>query len=100
MYSITIQTQYMYCTFGPDDSTAVCDCRGMGPADTPYQMYSITIQTQYMYCTFGYLLRLPQLSSYPIKTRLALSGTLVVARDIAHAKLKAVRQTTETHTPP
>ncbi|KAM3576299.1 hypothetical protein VYU27_001831 [Nannochloropsis oceanica] len=27
------------------------------------------------------------LSKYPIKTRLALSGTLVVARDIAHAKL-------------
>jgi fumarate hydratase class I len=29
-----------------------------------------------------------QLTRYPIKTRLALSGTLVVARDIAHAKLK------------
>ncbi|MBY0275391.1 fumarate hydratase [Candidatus Binatia bacterium] len=29
-----------------------------------------------------------QLSQYPIKTRLALTGTLVVARDIAHAKLK------------
>ena len=28
------------------------------------------------------------LSRYPIKTRLALSGTIVVARDIAHAKLK------------
>jgi fumarate hydratase, class I len=28
------------------------------------------------------------LSRYPIKTRLSLSGTLVVARDIAHAKLK------------
>ena len=28
------------------------------------------------------------LSEYPIKTRLSLSGTLVVARDIAHAKLK------------
>ena len=28
------------------------------------------------------------LSKYPIKTRLSLSGTLVVARDIAHAKLK------------
>ena len=27
---------------------------------------------------------------YPIKTRLSLSGTLVVARDIAHAKLKEV----------
>lgn len=29
-----------------------------------------------------------QLSAYPIKTRLSLTGTLVVARDIAHAKLK------------
>jgi fumarate hydratase class I len=29
-----------------------------------------------------------ELSKYPVKTRLALSGTLVVARDIAHAKLK------------
>jgi len=28
------------------------------------------------------------LDKYPIKTRLSLSGTLVVARDIAHAKLK------------
>ncbi|XP_038062242.1 fumarate hydratase class I, aerobic-like [Patiria miniata] len=28
------------------------------------------------------------LSAYPIKTRLSLSGTLVVARDIAHAKLQ------------
>jgi fumarate hydratase class I len=28
------------------------------------------------------------LSRYPIKTRLALSGTMVVARDLAHAKLK------------
>ncbi|HTO01788.1 MAG TPA: fumarate hydratase [Microthrixaceae bacterium] len=28
------------------------------------------------------------LSQYPIRTRLSLSGTLVVARDIAHAKLK------------
>jgi fumarate hydratase class I len=29
-----------------------------------------------------------QLSQYPVKTRLALTGTMVVARDIAHAKLK------------
>jgi fumarate hydratase class I len=29
-----------------------------------------------------------QLSGYPVKTRLALTGTMVVARDIAHAKLK------------
>ncbi|MDX2018781.1 MAG: fumarate hydratase [Deltaproteobacteria bacterium] len=29
-----------------------------------------------------------QLSQHPIKTRLALSGTMVVARDIAHAKIK------------
>ena len=31
---------------------------------------------------------LAQLSEFPIKTRLSLTGTLVVARDIAHAKLK------------
>jgi fumarate hydratase class I len=30
-----------------------------------------------------------ELSRHPIKTRLALTGTMVVARDIAHAKLKA-----------
>ena len=29
-----------------------------------------------------------QLSTYPAKTRLSLNGTMVVARDIAHAKLK------------
>lgn len=29
-----------------------------------------------------------ELSNYPIKTRLSLSGPLVVARDIAHAKIK------------
>jgi len=31
---------------------------------------------------------LAELSKYPVKTRLALSGPIVVARDIAHAKLK------------
>lgn len=31
---------------------------------------------------------LSELSRYPVKTRLSLTGTLVVARDIAHAKLK------------
>ena len=31
---------------------------------------------------------LETLSQYPIKTRLSLNGTLIVARDIAHAKLK------------
>jgi fumarate hydratase class I len=31
---------------------------------------------------------LAELSKHPIKTRVALSGTIVVARDIAHAKLK------------
>lgn len=31
---------------------------------------------------------LATLSKYPIRTRLSLTGTLVVARDIAHAKLK------------
>jgi len=29
-----------------------------------------------------------ELSRYPVKTRLALTGTIVVARDIAHARLK------------
>lgn len=29
------------------------------------------------------------LSQYPIRTRLALSGSIIVARDIAHAKIKA-----------
>ena len=29
-----------------------------------------------------------QLTQYPVKTRLSLSGSLVVARDIAHAKIK------------
>ena len=28
------------------------------------------------------------LDKYPIRTRLSLSGTLIVARDIAHAKLQ------------
>ena len=31
---------------------------------------------------------LAELSKYPVSTRLSLSGTMVVARDIAHAKLK------------
>lgn len=31
---------------------------------------------------------LAELTKYPVKTRLALSGPLVVARDIAHAKIK------------
>ena len=31
---------------------------------------------------------LAELSRYPVATRLSLSGTMVVARDIAHAKLK------------
>ncbi len=33
---------------------------------------------------------LKELAKHPIKTRLNLSGTLVVARDIAHAKIKAM----------
>jgi len=32
---------------------------------------------------------LAQLSQYPVKTRLSLTGTLVVARDLAHARIKA-----------
>jgi fumarate hydratase, class I len=31
---------------------------------------------------------LAELTNYPVKTRLALTGTLIVARDIAHAKIK------------
>jgi fumarate hydratase class I len=31
---------------------------------------------------------LAQLSKYPVKTRLSLTGTMVVARDLAHAKLR------------
>jgi fumarate hydratase class I len=31
---------------------------------------------------------LEELTKYPVKTRLSLTGSLVVARDIAHAKLK------------
>jgi len=31
---------------------------------------------------------LAQLSAYPVSTRLSLSGTIIVGRDIAHAKLK------------
>ena len=31
-----------------------------------------------------------ELSKHPVKTRLSLTGTLVVARDIAHAKIKAL----------
>lgn len=31
---------------------------------------------------------LAQLSQYPVSTRLSLSGTIIVGRDIAHAKLK------------
>jgi fumarate hydratase class I len=31
---------------------------------------------------------LKQLSQYPVKTRLSLTGTMIVARDLAHAKLR------------
>ncbi len=33
---------------------------------------------------------LSELSKYPIKTRLKLNGTLIVARDMAHAKIKEI----------
>jgi fumarate hydratase class I len=33
---------------------------------------------------------LAELSNHPVKTRLSLTGTLVVARDLAHAKIKAM----------
>ncbi len=32
---------------------------------------------------------LAQLSKHPVKTRLALNGTIIVARDLAHAKIRA-----------
>jgi len=35
-----------------------------------------------------------KLTQYPVKTRLSISGTLVVARDIAHAKMKEVLEET------
>jgi fumarate hydratase class I len=31
-----------------------------------------------------------ELSKYPVKTRISLTGTIVVARDIAHARIKAM----------
>ncbi len=34
--------------------------------------------------------QLKQLSNYPIKTRLSLNGTLIVARDSAHARIKEI----------
>ena len=34
--------------------------------------------------------QLKKLSKYPIKTRLSLNGTLIVARDAAHAKIKEI----------
>ena len=30
-----------------------------------------------------------ELTKYPVSTRVSLNGTIIVARDIAHAKLKA-----------
>lgn len=38
---------------------------------------------------------LAQLSQYPVSTRLSLSGTIIVARDIAHAKLKELMDSGE-----
>lgn len=35
-----------------------------------------------------------KLTQYPVKTRVSISGTLVVARDIAHAKMKEVLEET------
>jgi fumarate hydratase class I len=35
---------------------------------------------------------LTELSKHPVKTRLSLTGTLVVARDLAHAKIKAMME--------
>jgi fumarate hydratase class I len=33
-----------------------------------------------------------ELSKYPVKTRIALTGTLIVGRDLAHAKIKAAME--------
>lgn len=33
-----------------------------------------------------------ELSKYPVKTRISLTGTLVVGRDLAHAKIKAAME--------
>jgi len=33
---------------------------------------------------------LSELTKYPVKTRLSLTGTLIVARDIAHARIKKI----------
>jgi fumarate hydratase class I len=33
---------------------------------------------------------LAELSKYPVKTRLSLSGTLIVARDVAHARINKI----------
>src|SRR3546814_8211308 len=38
---------------------------------------------------------LAELSKHPVKTRLSLTGTVVVARDIAHAKISARLQAGE-----
>ena len=38
---------------------------------------------------------LAQLSQYPVSTRLSLNGTIIVGRDIAHAKLKERMDTGE-----
>src|SRR5690606_40454165 len=38
---------------------------------------------------------LAELSKYPIKTRLKLNGTVIVARDIAHAKIKEMLRSEE-----
>ena len=35
-----------------------------------------------------------ELTQYPIKTRLSLSGTMIVARDIAHAKILQILKDT------
>ncbi len=40
---------------------------------------------------------LKKLSQYPIKTRLKLNGTLIVARDIAHAKIKELLDSWKTN---
>eukprot|EP01071_Lankesteria_metandrocarpae_P006973 Lankesteria_metandrocarpae@DN4540_c0_g1_i1.p1 len=53
------------------------------PADTQAEVIKVDLNS-------GMPSILAQLSKYPVTTRLSLSGTLIVARDIAHSKLQDI----------
>lgn len=55
------------------------------PANAPHMTPAVEIDLD-----MGMDKVLEELSKYPIKTRLNLKGTLIVARDIAHAQIKAM----------